>query len=636
MAKKKILPLTLSFFLTVLPIMQYTEIVPCYADVKTDGQKYSILLSGCEGIGKSKNSSSINPDGKWQPDPPERVSYPSSGIDTSINYGYITDPDDLPDINFPDIIYGTVTDTPDQPENNNHETIVYPEQSGNEQGEQDCLGPAEAGSSQEADTIHGQINNVQEEGGDSSQADSRQDNETDPEQKGHVADAGTGPEAPSTENAPGQDLPDGQTSNPDSMKETCAILNSITKKITANANGILSAPSISIDTEGTGGFKVQTESDHWIKIGKKSLKQNSSNSISFSESGSFYIFVEPNKSLSKRTGTITVTHDTGIEQIQITVTQEALHAALEISTLQKTADRNGSFYNNAVNVTTNNTGSYSAKVNDECDWLGISSTDTTDMNLGLSEMSFYKDSIFYLVAKENTGSSRTAYVTVTHDYGNIEKTIIVTQLGNEDDCLKVDRTTSYFDSPEPASSTAFQVTAPDHFQWTASSSKNWIHVSSTSSGAAEKHASIECIGSGEFYIHVLKNSSYEERSGYVTVSAPGMESIQIYVSQEKNEHTPASLLQELYVHAEKKTFRRNSTTKIKIEYPEGLYPADVESITFSSNKTKVAKVTKSGKIRGIREGKAVISVFVTLDTGDSKLFRLKVTVGKRKIKVVKN
>lgn len=107
----------------------------------------------------------------------------------------------------------------------------------------------------------------------------------------------------------------------------------------------------------------------------------------------------------------------------------------------------------------------------------------------------------------------------------------------------------------------------------------------------------------------------------------------MYVSQEKNEYDPASLLQELHVHAAKKTFRRNSTTRIKIEFPEGLYQSDIDNIKFSSSRTKVAKVTKSGTIRGIREGNSVISVLITLETGDSKLFRLKVTVGKRKIKI---
>lgn len=135
----------------------------------------------------------------------------------------------------------------------------------------------------------------------------------------------------------------------------------------------------------------------------------------------------------------------------------------------------------------------------------VSSENTTDSNLSLSEITFHKDSVFYLIAKKNTGDSRTASVTITHFYGNIEKTIIVTQLGNEDDCLKIDRSTSYFDSPDPASSTSFQVTAPDNCQWTASSSKTWIRVSDTGSAVTGSHAFIECTGPGKFYIQVMND-----------------------------------------------------------------------------------------------------------------------------------
>lgn len=333
MAKKKILSFMLSLCLTALPSMQCSQAVPCYAGVKTDGQNCSILCVDRDGSGRTKNSSSTDQESEWKQNQPERIDYPLPGINTSINQGFITDPD-LPVTDFPDIIHGTVTD-----------------------------GSGQSGSDQKSETCPGQDGNKQE-------TDSSQDNGTDSDPTDNGADNPPAPEIPSTEKEPEPDLPAEQPSDPEGITQTYAVLNASTEKITANSNGILSEPSIYIDTEDTGGFKIQAEACGWLKIGKQNLKQNSSNSISFSESGRFYIFVGPNKSLSPRTGTIPVTHETGTEQVQIIVKQEALHAELEISASQKTADRNGLFYNNDVNVETNHTGSYSVKINDGCEWLG--------------------------------------------------------------------------------------------------------------------------------------------------------------------------------------------------------------------------------------------------------------------------
>ena len=95
------------------------------------------------------------------------------------------------------------------------------------------------------------------------------------------------------------------------------------------------------------------------------------------------------------------------------------------------------------------------------------------------------------------------------------------------------------------------------------------------------------------------------------------------------------MLAELSISVSKKTFNKGKTSKIKFNYPEGLYASDVKSVKFSSNKKKVATVDSKGVIKGIKKGKAVITVTVTLENGSSKTFKAKITVDKRKVKLAK-
>lgn len=78
------------------------------------------------------------------------------------------------------------------------------------------------------------------------------------------------------------------------------------------------------------------------------------------------------------------------------------------------------------------------------------------------------------------------------------------------------------------------------------------------------------------------------------------------------------------------------STKVIRGYPEGLYPSDIGSITYRSSKTRVATVNKKGVIKGKRKGKAVIAVTVRLaDINASKAFKIRITVGKRKVVIGK-
>lgn len=337
---------------------------------------------------------------------------------------------------------------------------------------------------------------------------------------------------------------------------------------------------------------------------------------------------------SSRTGTITIKHENGTLQTEVTVIQSASSSILIVDAQKKTVDKNGSFYNNAVSVKAGKTGSYTVEIKD-CDWLGIASEDTTDFDMGLQKLAFTGDQTFYLVAAENTGTKRTAVVSITHKSGSPQKEITVTQIGIDSAYMEIDRETAYFDEPKAAVSGAGHVLADEDTKWTAEASAKWIKITKSASSSAKKYASLEGRGSGTFYISVDKNDAFKERSGYVTVSTPGMESYRIHVSQAENERDPASLLEELTVSVSKKTFKKGKTSQIKFTFPEGLYASDVKKVSYKSSKKKVAAVDKKGKIKALKKGKATITVRVELDNGAVKKFNLKVTVGTRNVKITK-
>ena len=49
----------------------------------------------------------------------------------------------------------------------------------------------------------------------------------------------------------------------------------------------------------------------------------------------------------------------------------------------------------------------------------------------------------------------------------------------------------------------------------------------------------------------------------------------------------------------------------------------------------MATVSKKGVIKGIKKGKAVITIKIILEDGSSKTFKAKITVDKRKVKLSK-
>ena len=406
------------------------------------------------------------------------------------------------------------------------------------------------------------------------------------------------------------------------------------KKITANAKGKTSVTSVKVDTNKTGGFSVSNNGNSWIKMGSSSYSGSATSNVSFEATGTFYIFVSENPSDEERTGQVTVTHEDGETTETIEVVQEGTKAVLTVDSTSKLVDNNGAFYNNAIYVETSDTGSFTAMVEDAA-WLKISSDKFASFADGMSSITLGDNAYIYLFADKNMGEERTATIKITHEGGKLTKTITVTQLGKPASYLQVDRETAYFDDPASAVDGMVHISADENTKWTVTSSAGWIKILKNAWDYEDQYASIEGTGSGGFYIYVKENNTYKERSGYITVSAPGLESYQIYVYQVENEISLDTLLQELSISVTKKTFKRGKTTKIKLNYPEGLYASDIKSVKFSSSKKKVATVNSKGVVKGIKKGKAVITVKVTLENGSSKTFKAKITVDKRKVKLSK-
>ena len=413
-----------------------------------------------------------------------------------------------------------------------------------------------------------------------------------------------------------------------------AVLDVSATEITANSKGKTNVSSIKVTTNKTGGFSVDNDGNSWIKLGSSSYESNPKAKVSFESEGTFYVFVSENLSDEERTGRIIVTHEDGETKEIVEVRQEGTRAELIVDSASKLVDNNGSFYNNAVYVETSDTGSFTATV-EEATWLKVSSDRFASFADGMSTITLGSNAYIYLFADKNMGEERTATIKITHEGGKLTKTVTVTQLGKPASYLQVDRETAYFDEPASAVDGMVHISADENTKWTVTSSAGWIKILKNAWDYEDQYASIEGTGSGGFYIYVKENNTYKERSGYITVSAPGLESYKIYVYQVENEISLDTLLQELSISVTKKTFKKGKTTKIKLNYPEGLYASDIKSVKFSSSKKKVATVNSKGVVKGIKKGKAVITVKVTLENGSSKTFKAKITVDKRKVKLAK-
>lgn len=356
-------------------------------------------------------------------------------------------------------------------------------------------------------------------------------------------------------------------------------------KITANAKGTTSISSVNVKTNNTGGFTVDNGKSAWIKIGKNSSKAEASSDISFKTDGTFYVFVDENMANAARTGTITITHEDGKLKETIKLSQEGMKPVLDVDSTNKEAESNGTFYNNVIKVQTSNTGSFTV-ISDEPDWLRVSAVNTSYFADGLGEITLNKDSNVYLVADKNTGSSRTATITISHESGKLSKEITVTQSGKEEASLQVDNKRVDFDESVQSISESIEVYAGETTKWTVTTSDSWIKVTKDRYDTTG-YSYVDGIGNGQFYIIVKENTKRKQRNGSVTISAPGAGSYTVEVSQAEREVSIDELLKQLSIHITKKTFKKGKTSKIKLDYPEGLYASDIKSVKFSSSKKKL-------------------------------------------------
>jgi len=318
------------------------------------------------------------------------------------------------------------------------------------------------------------------------------------------------------------------------------------------------------------------------------------------------------------------------------------YSFLDTSSSSKIADSSGTFFNNAVFVETLGTGSFTATVK-EASWLSLSDKNTFSFANGKPAITLNGDRNFYLAVSKNNGSKRSAIISIVHQNQNLVKEITVTQMGKDDSYLYTDIDALYFDEPSAGYSDNFSILADENTVWTASSSKSWIKIVKDTS--SKKYSYVEGTGNCGMRIFVKENNardkygSFIDRSGYVNINAGKAGKCKIYIHQAENEKSVKQMMRELSVSITKKNIEKGHTAKIKLDYPDGMYASDICKVSFSSNKKKVATVSNKGIVKGIKKGKAVIKVKVTAKDMDygliSKSFKIKVTIGKRKVDLSK-
>ena len=78
----------------------------------------------------------------------------------------------------------------------------------------------------------------------------------------------------------------------------------------------------------------------------------------------------------------------------------------------------------------------------------------------------------------------------------------------------------------------------------------------------------------------------------------------------------------------KKSIYIGQSSRVRFQYPEGMYASDIRKVEYASNNKKVASVSK-GVIRGKKKGKVTISIKVTTADSTVKTFKVRIVVDKR-------
>ena len=413
-------------------------------------------------------------------------------------------------------------------------------------------------------------------------------------------------------------LPDQTSDNPTVVEpppEQTPYLDVGAADIAVAASGTASVSKVMVDTGNTGGFSVSCR-ESWIKIDE---------SVS---DGCFYVKFDRNVSYKPRSSEITVSHAEGFQKRTVYVKQAGVEPYMDVNKTNVSVHSDGfaGGFEKCVEVATKDTGGYKVNVDDDCDWIRVSDKREDEFGGSLPSMTFNSSDDFWVSVAENPGGNiRTGEIHIWHESGDISRTVTVTQEGKDVDTFEVSTEYVQFNDPD-ADAELVEVYAGDDLKWTATSAASWISVMYRAS--AIRKGSISGTGSGEFYICAKKNKSSKVKEGYVRLSADGFGDIEIYVRQPAGEKTPGELLGGLIVSVTKKTIYAGQNSKVRFQYPEGMYASDIRKAEYASNNKKVASVSK-GVIRGKKKGKATISVKVTTADCMVKTFKVRIVVDKR-------
>ena len=152
-------------------------------------------------------------------------------------------------------------------------------------------------------------------------------------------------------------------------------------ELAADADGTLNTSYIDLDTKDTGGVSVEASSTgSWLRVGRSSAVYTGT---SLKGSGRIYISASENKETSDRQGTITITHaESGISKT-VTVVQKAVQTELSVHVTELTADADGNFSTNYIEVDTKGTGGVSAQASSTGNRLKIGRGSAVDTSTSL-------------------------------------------------------------------------------------------------------------------------------------------------------------------------------------------------------------------------------------------------------------
>lgn len=125
------------------------------------------------------------------------------------------------------------------------------------------------------------------------------------------------------------------------------------------------------------------------------------------------------------------------------------------------------------------------------------------------------------------------------------------------------------------------------------------------------------------YVLVNAKTYTVGKDGDVKVALPSGQTYEL-VTKEEAAAIEKSILKTVKVKKSSASVKKGKTTTVQMN--SKLDMKNVSKITYTSNKTSVATVTKSGKVKAKKKGTATVKVKVTLKNGTTKTVTMKITV----------